>query len=52
MVGNDESCFVITVRSGNYASYFNAFWIAMFEQMMQQSGSTVTNDDLIGQLKA
>lgn len=52
LVGNDESCFQIVVRSGNYASYFNAFRIAMFEQMMQQTGSTVTQDDLLAQLKA
>lgn len=52
LAGNDESCFMITVWSGNYASYFNAYWISMFDQMMAASGSTVTDDDLKAQLRA
>lgn len=52
LAGNDESCFLITVWPGNYASYFNAYWITMFDQMMDQPGSSITDDDLKAQLKA
>lgn len=48
---NDESCFIITVRSGNYASYFNAYWIAIYEELMAAPWSEVTFDDLKSQLK-
>lgn len=49
---NDESCFVITVRSWNYASYFNAYWIAIYEQLMASSWWEVTFEDLKSQLTA
>lgn len=52
LAGNDESCFMITVWSGNYASYFNAYRISVFDQLMNASGSEVTNDDLKAQLRA
>lgn len=52
LAGNDESCFMITVWSGNYASYFNAYRISKYEEMMSASGSTVTVDDLKAHLKA
>jgi|GEM_PF-3615209 len=52
LAGNDESCFLITVRSGNYAGYFNAFRIENFKKMMTFSGSEVSQDDLNAQLKA
>lgn len=52
LAGNDESCFLITVWSGNYPSYFNSYRIALFGEMMAQSGSTLTEDDLKGQLAA
>ena len=52
LAGNDESCFLITVRPGNYASYFNAYWIHYYDQMMSTSGSTATINDLKDHLKA
>ena len=52
LAGNDDSCFLIAVRSGNYASYFNAYRISVYEQMIDATGSTVTDDDLKAQLKA
>jgi len=52
LAGNDESCFLITIWSGSYESYFTAYWTTMFNKMIAESGSTVTKDDLTAQLQA
>ena len=49
---NDESCFSIVVRSGSYKSYFQAYWTAMYNQMINATGSEVSEDDLTAQLSA
>lgn len=52
LAGNDESCFLITVWTGNYAGYFNAYRIANYETMMAMTGSELTENDLKSQLTA
>ncbi len=52
LTDNDESCFTITTRSGDYKSYFNAYRRTMFQDMIAVSGSTVTQDDMNAQIDA
>ena len=48
--GNDESCFLITVWSGDYQSYYTAYWTTIFNTMIAETGSTLTLADLSAQL--
>lgn len=49
---NDESCFLITVWSGDYASYFTLYRSAIFTEMIEATWSSVTVDDMNAQIDA